>query len=247
MKKLAFALLCALSMGAAQAQSMNGEIMGKVLDPNDNNNPVIGAKVWVEQGDAQFASTTASNGRFRISAVPPGTYTVYIRFVGDTVLIQNQTVKPDGICVVSDVLFSPELTKAVVVVEHNIRPEEKLIDIGNERMKFLSAEDISKSVNRTSLVDLVDNISTDIQRTAGGDLLIRGSRPGDIIYFVDGVKMDNLANIPGTSIGGVAVYAGGVPAKYGDTTGGVIIMETKSYFDLYRAWKISMSKVQNNL
>jgi len=53
-----------------------------------------------------------------------------------------------------------------------------------------------------------------------------------------------LVNIPGTSIGGVSVYAGGVPAKYGDTTGGVIIMETKSYFDLYRAWKISMSKVQ---
>jgi hypothetical protein len=30
------------------------------------------------------------------------------------------------------------------------------------------------------------------------------------------------------------VYAGGIPAKYGDAMGGVIVLETKSYFDLYR-------------
>jgi outer membrane receptor protein involved in Fe transport len=48
--------------------------------------------------------------------------------------------------------------------------------------------------------------------------------------------------VPGSSIGGVTVYTGGIPAKYGDTTGGVIILETKSYFDLYREWKIAMSR-----
>jgi len=31
-------------------------------------------------------------------------------------------------------------------------------------------------------------------------------------------------------------YTGGIPAKYGDTTGGVVILETLSYFDLYNAW-----------
>jgi len=28
-----------------------------------------------------------------------------------------------------------------------------------------------------------------------------------------------------------------VPAKYGDVTGGVIVIETKNYFDLYNAAK----------
>jgi hypothetical protein len=29
------------------------------------------------------------------------------------------------------------------------------------------------------------------------------------------------------------VYSGGLPAKYGDTMGGVIVVETKSFFDMY--------------
>jgi hypothetical protein len=33
------------------------------------------------------------------------------------------------------------------------------------------------------------------------------------------------------------VYTGGLPAKYGDILGGAVILETKSYFDLYRQWQ----------
>jgi hypothetical protein len=32
------------------------------------------------------------------------------------------------------------------------------------------------------------------------------------------------------------VYSGAIPAKYGDTTGGVVVMETLSYFDLLREY-----------
>ena len=46
-----------------------------------------------------------------------------------------------------------------------------------------------------------------------------------------------MTSVPGVSIGALEAYTGGIPAKYGDTTGGVIVLETKSYFDLYNAWK----------
>ena len=39
------------------------------------------------------------------------------------------------------------------------------------------------------------------------------------------------ANIPGLAIGSVKVYTGGVPARYGDFTGGCIVIETQSYFN----------------
>ncbi len=56
--------------------------------------------------------------------------------------------------------------------------------------------------------------------------------------YIDGVKQDdNLRGVPGSSIGSLTVYVGGVPAKYGDVTGGVVVIETKSYFDLYNQWK----------
>jgi len=32
-------------------------------------------------------------------------------------------------------------------------------------------------------------------------------------------------------IGNMTVYTGGVPAKYGDFTGGVVVIESKSYSD----------------
>ena len=51
------------------------------------------------------------------------------------------------------------------------------------------------------------------------------------------MKADNISSIPGAALRGLEAYTGGIPAKYGDTTGGVVVLETKGYFDLYYAWK----------
>ena len=42
-----------------------------------------------------------------------------------------------------------------------------------------------------------------------------------------------VPTFPAVAISSYSVYTGGLPAKYGDTSGGVIEIETKSYFDLY--------------
>ena len=43
-----------------------------------------------------------------------------------------------------------------------------------------------------------------------------------------------LSGVPNEAINSFSVYTGGVPAKYGDVTGGIVAIETKSYFDLYQ-------------
>ena len=48
-----------------------------------------------------------------------------------------------------------------------------------------------------------------------------------------------FTNLPSSGVGSISVYTGGVPAKYGDTTSGVIVVESKNYFDLYNQWKYS--------
>jgi outer membrane receptor protein involved in Fe transport len=54
-------------------------------------------------------------------------------------------------------------------------------------------------------------------------------------YFVDGMKVGSaLSGVPNDAINSLSVYTGGLPAKYGDVTGGVVAIETKSYFDLYQ-------------
>jgi hypothetical protein len=46
---------------------------------------------------------------------------------------------------------------------------------------------------------------------------------------------DNSLTIPSSGISSLSVYTGGMPAKYGDTTGGVIVIQTKNYLqELYK-------------
>ena len=72
--------------------------------------------------------------------------------------------------------------------------------------------------------------------------VFRGARKGDMLYLMDGVKTESIGNVPSCSIGRLMVYTGGLPAKYGDTMGGVVVMESKSYFDLHRKWVSSQLK-----
>jgi len=51
--------------------------------------------------------------------------------------------------------------------------------------------------------------------------------------FLDGVKIAGaVPNIPPSAISSVSVYTGGLPARYGDVTGGVVVIETKSYAEM---------------
>jgi outer membrane receptor protein involved in Fe transport len=43
----------------------------------------------------------------------------------------------------------------------------------------------------------------------------------------------------------VSIYTGGLPAKYGDTTGGVVAVETKTYFDFYNQKIAELSAIEN--
>jgi len=91
---------------------------------------------------------------------------------------------------------------------------------------------------------LVTSMSSDVRQSEDGELVFRGARKGDMIYLIDGVKTRDAGSVPSVSIGRMQLYTGGLPAKYGDTLGGVVVIESKSYFDLYRSWKATQLKAQ---
>jgi len=67
------------------------------------------------------------------------------------------------------------------------------------------------------------------QEDSGDVFQIRGSRTGATRLMVDGNYVDDFNSIPNSAIQEMQVLTGGIPAKYGDTTGGVVIITTKSY------------------
>ncbi len=243
MKKLMslLSLMCILNW-SVQAQSNMGEIMGKVFEKSDTEDPAIGATVWVMRSGAKIAAKVDAEGRFRISAVPAGTYLLEAAYLSDT--LQEPIyleVQADGIKNIGRIDILEKVTEVgEFTVYHSL--EGSLIDFGDVGIKRISAKDIMLSPVRNDPGQLIVSRNSDIKMNQDGELIIRGARPGDMTYFVDGVKTEGVRAIPSVAIGGMTVYSSAIPAKYGDTTGGVIILESKSYHDLVRAKKIAQGR-----
>jgi hypothetical protein len=63
---------------------------------------------------------------------------------------------------------------------------------------------------------------------------VRGASPDGNGYYVDGVKVLNTETVlRSRSINSLTIFKGHIPANYGDATGAIIAVETKSYFQLY--------------
>lgn len=198
--------------------------------------PVPGATVFIDDNGQLYRAKTDLDGRFRISGIPSGTYILSVKKFQDTVSDIIVNVPMDGFANTGAIEFGNiQKMKAINVTAGN-KNHIKLID-GNLPVATLSSEEIDKSPMKFDIEGLVNSMSSEVRQTEDGELVFRGARKGDMIYMIDGVKMREAGSVPGVSIGRMQVYTGGLPAKYGDTLGGVVVMESKSYFDLYRKWE----------
>ena len=214
----------------ANAQVNLGTINGTIYDKIDSTTTMPFSRVWIETESGPRNVITDENGRYKIDALKPGVYNLHARPVGylemtitEIEVTANTITKVNGYC--SNVLPIIEVFVPLIVP-------------GDIPKLEIPIEDIETSLNIRDPKALLTGLSSEIQMTEGTDqVIIRGSRPGDAIYYIDGVKSTDMAMVPGVAIGGLDAFLGGVPAKYGDTTGGVIVLETKGYFDLYNRWK----------
>ena len=215
-------------------QNNSGEIKGKVFE-FETGNPLPFANVYVKIGEQLIGTTTDMDGRFTLKPLQPGIYSVSISFVGMAIKeIKGVEVRTEKISYIEDAyLKSSELIPGVDVVHWTI----PIIDKGNPSIQSIGMKDIQQSSLLRNPIELIANSVPGVSVSPTGGVTIRGSRTGDVGYYIDGVKANGLSGVPGRAIGSISVYTGGVPAQYGDVTGGVIIVETASYFDLYNAHK----------
>lgn len=225
-------LLAAPLMLAAQT---SGEIKGKVLDLSGAALP--GASVHVKYGDQIIGSATDLKGDYILKPLNSGSYNVHVSYMGyRDKMIAGVQVNPDQITVMDAIVLSMDVAMIDSVVEV-VAWKTKLIDPEATSKISITPTMLKKNVAIKNPVQIVANMVPGVTKSRDGGLHFRGSRTSAISYYVDGVKQsDNFSPVPGTAIGNITVYTGGLPAKYGDVTGGVVVIETKSYFDLYNAW-----------
>ncbi|MNY28569.1 hypothetical protein D3C86_1625520 [compost metagenome] len=159
-------------------------------------------------------------------------YQVYfVTMEGDTTYAPEMVdVAPDGYGNTGIVAQASELE--VIDIVHSFQS----LRLGVTPEIKLTKKDIQHMPAKFDAKQIVASMSSDIKLSDDGQLIFRGARKGDVINYIDGVKMTDVQNVPSAALGYVMVYSGAIPAKYGDTTGGVVVMETLSYFDLLREY-----------
>jgi hypothetical protein len=220
---------------SVSAQNSFGDIIGTFVT-KENKEGIYGAYAVTSRGNEIFKSVTDEDGRFRISAVPAGEYQVYLIDVdGDTTYVSELVeVTPNGYGNTGDVVQNKTELGPVVVYSG-----QRSLRLGVLPEFKLTAKEIKHMANKFDAKKMISSMTTDVRLMDDGSLVFRGARKGDVINYLDGVKMTDVQNVPSASLGYIMVYSGAIPAKYGDTTGGVVVMETKSYFDLLQEYEMN--------
>lgn len=216
----------------AFGQQATGDVIGTIVHFKTKE-PLLRAKAIIESNGSVFQAYSDPDGRFRIPMVPSGNYYLFITYKGDTMRNIQADVPLEAYCNLGTIAFE---SKTLDLKTVHLKAGIRLVH-GEIPVRELTDMEIKHSPVKFDVKTLATSMSSDIKMDEDGELMFRGSRKGDMIYVLDGIKLPQVFNVPSCAIAKMMVYTGGLPAKYGDTLGGAIVLETKSYFDLYRAYQ----------
>ena len=206
-----------------------GEIHGRIID-YATKEALPFATVSTHYGDQLIGATADENGRFKLKPLQPGKYAIQINYLGYTPkTVLDIEVTSGKIYFLNDVEISSN---------NELPPIEitgiKLMDKDEPNTIVIKAAQLKHNALLKNPAKLVGSMTPELKTDENGQFIVRGSRAGATATYVDGMKLTSgLGNLPGSSIKTISVYTGGIPAKYGDVTGGVVVIETKSYFDYF--------------
>jgi len=225
-KFILFTISLIIILPIITAAQTSGSISGYVYNENDSTT-IPGAQIYIKTGQKIYGAISDQRGFFRIKPVEPGTYTVVFTFSGlDTVRLSGTVVNADLNTDLHKIYLPPRTLGIINIVYH-----KNLIDEDGATIITLESKTLQVLPTKGDIKMILKYMSSDFyvdDRTR--QVYFRGSRAGTSAYYLDGMRVDDI-KLPGMGVGSMQIYSGGVPAKYGDFTGGVIVVETKSYND----------------
>jgi len=216
--------LLVLVLVGLTAAAQTGEIRGKVTEKGGKEGIPFASVAATVNGTQIQAAVTDFDGNFVIKPLPPGKYDVKATSVGFQPAIRaNVLVTVDKASFVDFELGKGIELGPVEVVEYAV----PLIDKGSPAtQKTITYQEIQAAPTRD--VNTVASTTAGVyQKDEGGDLNIRGARSDATVYYVDGIKVRGNASVPQKGTEQITVITGGVPAQYGDVSGGVISITTR--------------------
>lgn len=241
---VAVALLLASGLAVAQ-ETTSGSIAGRVVDAQDL--PVPGAAVTITGPTGARTEFTDAEGRFFVPFLAPATYAVRVELQGFKTIEQpnvpvslGQRVSLDLMLETGQITEVVEVTGTTPIVDASSTTTGAVIDD-----EFLKSVPVGRSLSDTLyLAPGVSDAGQLNQTQNGANPSISGGSGLENAYIVDGVNITNAGygalgsySIVFGSLGSgvtfdfieeVQVKTGGFEAEFGQATGGVINVVTKS-------------------
>jgi len=218
-----------LTVSYSFSQTGLGIVKGSVRDEKSKTGLEFCKVKLILNGSTKAGATTDEKGEFQINSIAPGTYDVEV-----TNSEGYQPYKVTGFKVIGDkisFLDNIEMTKPNDVRELEefkiVVYKVPLIDKdGGASGGTVTREDIGRLPFRSAagVASTVGGVNTN---EGSGEISVRGSRSDGTYFYIDGIKVRGSSNLPKSSLEEVSVITGGVPANYGDVTGGIIAVTTR--------------------
>lgn len=224
MKKTLTIILSLIFASVSYGQSNFGKIQGKVTDAKTKA-PISYATILLQKdGIRKGGAYTDDNGKYSLPALDPGDYTITVTY------LDYQDKKITGIEVSgnSTKFLNIEMNQkgaddAEAIGPVVIRAGRPLIE-KDKNQQTLSSSDLTKLPTRS--LNAIAATSSAVNQTSAG-LSFIGGRTDGTAYFVDGVRVVGSSSVPQAAQGQIDIIQSGIPAQYGDFTGGAISITTK--------------------
>ncbi len=251
---LCAALLLPLNLHAQEADSADvptGTITGQVIDATTQQ-PIYGASVSVV--GTKRGGLSKKDGRFVITKVPPGIYSIRTSVVGYQADVLN------------DVVVSPGKPASVVIrlTEANIELAEVVVkseafrkdNTSISSTQFLTSEEVRRAPGVQEDVVRAVALLPGVAVTQAGrnDLAVRGGAPFENLFMVDNIEVPNINHFGSQGSSGgplsliniafvrdVSLSTGGFGPRYGDRLSSVTNLILREGNDQKVAGEINLS------
>ena len=235
-----------IGLGAKSAKaSDNGEIKMEVKD--DHGDPTMEAVVTLLNGkDVVSVKKPDMSNEVFFKEVIPGSYEVKVELTGKF----PQVIKPV-------IVSANKTTYLEVLLVNDIKqlgtitftePKRSMVQETMSSGIAITTDQIKNSAMPKDVISILVAFTPGILPNAKGtDFHSRGAREGTNGMIIDGEKVIGSNNVPSTSIQGMTVFTGGVPAAYGDFTGGLVQITTKSFFNGIQQKKDMYEDIQTHI
>lgn len=206
------------------AFAQTGTITGKITKADGS--PLGYANVIIV--GTTMGAMSLADGKFTITAVPPGTYTVRAMMMGYKAVEKAGVVVNLGAPQTAD--FKLETTVVAKTQEIVVTADRALVEVTESKTSAAVSEQQLQSMPVDDVLEAV-GLKAGIVKT-GDDMHVRGGRGGEVQVQIDGVPVSDPLGGGTVDVGmlgtsGSEIVSGGMDAEYGDAQSAVINIATK--------------------